>query len=176
MEISAQLHASLNSLCAQVEDVSAKRKDPELLFHNKTSEQIKPKKKEQPVQPEEALYGMENIEQRIAGEPSSLTTCNSKSATQTVPDSVEGSQQLYGQLIQWSLADKAETVEVLLSASPSDLQSASDFLDLSEKFPLTLQQREAISRRHHLKFITGHYGSGKVTISHTCNWYMYTRI
>ena len=27
---------------------------------------------------------------------------------------------------------------------------------------LSLKQREAISRRHHLKFILGHYGSGKV--------------
>ena len=27
---------------------------------------------------------------------------------------------------------------------------------------LSVQQREAVSRRHHLKFITGHYGSGKV--------------
>ena len=32
---------------------------------------------------------------------------------------------------------------------------------------LTPQQRDAIGRRHHLKFITGHYGSGKV--SH-CNY------
>ena len=30
---------------------------------------------------------------------------------------------------------------------------------------LTAQQREAISRRHHLKFILGHYGSGKVKYS-----------
>ena len=29
---------------------------------------------------------------------------------------------------------------------------------------LSAQQRRAISRRHHLKFITGHYGSGKVYI------------
>ena len=62
---------------------------------------------------------------------------------------------------------KAETVEPLSIGSPSDLQSASDFLDPSEEPPLTLQQREAISRRHHLKFITGHYGSGKVTVSYT---------
>ena len=68
-----------------------------------------------------------------------------------------------------SLGVKAETVEPLSIASSSDLQSASDLLDLGEKFPLTQQQREAISRRHHLKFITGHYGSGKVTLSHTCN-------
>ena len=27
---------------------------------------------------------------------------------------------------------------------------------------LSLKQREAISRHHHLKFILGHYGSGKV--------------
>ena len=29
---------------------------------------------------------------------------------------------------------------------------------------LSPQQREAISRRHHLKFIIGHYGSGKVLL------------
>merc|ERR1719264_579356 len=29
---------------------------------------------------------------------------------------------------------------------------------------LSPQQREAIGRRHHLKFITGHYGSGKTTV------------
>ena len=30
---------------------------------------------------------------------------------------------------------------------------------------LSTQQRRAISRRHHLKFILGHYGSGKVHCS-----------
>ena len=97
-----------------------------------------------------------------------------QSTTDAAQDLSDESELLV--LKQQSLAVKAETVEPLSIASPSDLQSASDFLDLSEKFPLTLQQREAISRRHHLKFITGHYGSGKVTVSHTCNWYMYTRI
>ena len=69
--------------------------------------------------------------------------------------------------IQQSVGVKAETVEPLSIASPSDLQSASDFLDPSEELPLTLQQKEVISRRHHLKFITGHYGTGKVTVSFT---------
>ena len=52
-------------------------------------------------------------------------------------------------LKQQSLGVKAET-------------EASDTL---EEVPLTVQQREAINRRHPLKFITGHYGSGKVTVS-----------
>ena len=64
--------------------MSANKKEPELLFHNKTSEQINPNMKKQPVEPEEAVYDMENVEQGIAGQPSSHTTCNSKSATQTV--------------------------------------------------------------------------------------------
>ena len=63
-------------------------------------------------------------------------------------------------LKQQSLGVKAET-----AASPS----ASDIL---EEVPLTLQQREAINRRHPLKFITGHYGSGKVTVSYTWNCYI----
>ena len=57
---------------------------------------------------------------------------------------------------------------LLITSPPSDNQSAKDtsldVLDESEQLPLTLQQREAISRRHPLKFITGHYGSGKVRL------------
>ena len=64
-------------------------------------------------------------------------------------------------LKQRSLAVIAEPVEPLLFASPS----ASDLFNRSEELPLTLQQREAISQRHPLKFITGHYGTGKVTVS-----------
>ena len=262
-----------------MEDVSAQKKDDELLFENKTSEHIKPKKKEEPLEPEESLYDMENIEQKTAGQSSSLATL--KSATQTMPGSAEGSRQSSGQLrslggeaelvhlssvaspnnlqsatetppvhleenellslkqhslgvtdepvetlaiaslpINQSVTDtpsdlldeserssgfKTETVETLSIASlpinqsttdasaldltnlsgelplnrlslgikaetvatPSNVQSASDCLDFIEDIPLTLQQREAISRRHHLKFITGHYGSGKVTVSYT---------
>ena len=56
------------------------------------------------------------------------------------------------ELEQRSLGVKAETV-----ASPS----ATEFDLELEEVPLTVQQR-AINRRHPLKFITGHYGSGKV--------------
>ena len=133
--------------------MSAKKKDYKHLFHNKTSEQIKPEMKEQPIEPEEALNGVETAELRIAGQPSSLTTL--KSATQTMPCSPEGSWQSSRQLR--SLGGEAE-----IEASLSDHQSTSVF---SEEVLFTLQQREAISRRHHLKFITGHYGSGKVTVS-----------
>ena len=191
---------------------------------NKTTQQIKSKTKEKPIDCEESLYDVENVEQS-----SSLTA--SKSAPQTVPGSTEGSQQSSGEaelvqlsstandlqsathtaldllderellpLKQRSSGVKTETVDSLpinrsttdasaldltniseelplnrLSlgikaetvAIPSNVQSASDRLDLIEEIPLTLQQREAISRRHHLKFITGHYGSGKVTFSYT---------
>ena len=212
--------------------MSAQTTDHGLLFNNKTSEQMKPKKKEEePIEPEESLFDVENVEQRIAGQSSSLTV--SKSAPQTVPGSTEGSQQSSGEaelvqlsstandlqsathtaldllderellpLKQRSSGVKTETVETLSIASlpinqsttdasaldltnlsgelplnrlslgikaepvatPSNVQSASDCLDFIEDIPLTLQQREAISRRHHLKFITGHYGSGKVII------------
>ena len=83
-----------------------------------------------------------------------------QSTTDVAPDLLNLSEEL--PLKRQSLGVKAETI-----TSPSDLQSASLFLDLSEEFPLTLQQNEAISRRHHLKFITGHYGSGKVKVSST---------
>ena len=71
------------------------------------------------------------------------------------------------------LGIKAETVEALpIATYPPINQSTTDTVldpldeSQSEELPLTLQQREAISRRHHLKFITGHYGSGKVTVSY----------
>ena len=212
------------------------------MFHNKTSEQVRPDKKKQPIEPEEALGDVENVDQGFAGQPSSLTACNSKCATQTMSSYTEGSQQSSEQLrslgedvelVQLSsitspnslqsvtdtapdvldenellpilgvkaepvetlliasppvnqsttdasldhldvsellplklrtLGVKAEPVEALSISSPPNLQPASDSLDLSEELPLTLQQREAIGRRHHLKFITGHYGSGKVTV------------
>ena len=217
------------------------------MFHNKTSEQVRPDKKKQPEEPEEAVYDVKNVDQGFAGQPSSLTACNSKCATQTMSSYTEGSQQSSEQLrslgedvelVQFSsltspdsiqsvtdtapdvldenellpiLGVKAEPVETLLIASPpvnqsttdasldhldvsellplklrtlgvkaepvedlsisspTNLQPASDSdsLDLSEELFLTPQQREAISRRHHLKFITGHYGSGKVTASYT---------
>ena len=94
-----------------------------------------------------------------------------QSTTDAPPDLFNLSEQL--PLKEQSLD---ETIGTLSNTSPSDLQSASDFMDPSKELPLTLQQREAINRRHHLKFITGHYGSGKVTLSHTCNWYMHTRM
>ena len=206
--------------------MSAEKKEQELSFYNETSAQIRPNKKEQPLEPEEFVYEVENIEQGIRGQPSSLATCNSKSATQTVLGNTEGSRQSSEQLRSsgaiatpnslQSVTDTASDLldenellpilETLSIASPpinqsttdtslellddseqlpmklrtlgvkpveapsisslSNLQSASDFLDLSKEFPLTLQQREAISRRHHLKFITGHYGSGKVIVSY----------
>ena len=180
---------------------------------NKTTEQIRPEKKEKPIDCEESLYDVENVEQRIAGQSSSLTV--SKSAPQTVPGSTEGSQQSSGEaelvqlsstandlqsathtaldllderellpLKQRSSGVKTETVASLpinqstTDASALDLTNLSgelplnqlsfgiraDCLDLIEEIPLTLQQRETISRRHHLKFITGHYGSGKVRL------------
>ena len=60
------------------------------------------------------------------------------------------------------LKQQQSTVEALSIASPSNLPST--FLDPSEELSLTLQQREAISRQYHFKFITGHYGSGKVRV------------
>ena len=225
------------------------------MFHNKTSEQVRPDKKKQPEEPEEAVYDVKNVDQGFAGQPSSLTACNSKCATQTMSSYTEGSQQSSEQLrslgedvelvqlssltspnsiqsvtdtapdvldenellpmlevkatdsegsqqsseelrplsgevelVQLSslpspnslqsttdtapdhldvseLLPKAEPVGTRSISSQTSLQSASDSLDLNEELPLTLQQREAIGRRHHLKFITGHYGSGKVTVS-----------
>ena len=150
--------------------MSAQKKYHELLPHNKTAEQTKPKEKEQPIVPEEALNGVINVDQRSAGKASLLTTL--KSAMQTVPGYNEGSRQSFATdtapdlldmseelpLNQRSLGVKAETVASL---------SASHFMDPSKELSLTMQQKEAISRRHHLKFITGHYGSGKVTVSCT---------
>ena len=86
------------------------------------------------------------------------TPHNNQSPTDTALDFFNLSEEL--SLKQLSLVVKAET-----AASPS----ASDIL---EEVPLTLQQREAISRQHPLKFITGHYGSGKVTVSYTWNCYI----
>ena len=114
----------LNSLCAQVEDVSAKKKEPEVSFHNKTSEQIKPNKKEKPVAPEEALYDMENVERGIARQPSSIKNCNSKSTTQTVSGYTEGSQQSSEQLR--SLGEEFELVQLSSIASPNSLHSVTD--------------------------------------------------
>ena len=67
--------------------------------------------------------------------------------TQIEPYYAKGSQQPSGYLK--SLGGEDESVQ------PSSI---------AFDFPLTVQQREAISRRHHLKFITGHYGSGKVEV------------
>ena len=102
----------LNSLCVQVKDISAKTTDHELLFNNKTSEQINAKKKEEePIEPKESPYDVENVEQRIAGQSSSLTT--SKSTTHTAPASTEGSQQSSGE---------AELVQLSLTLVSSDFQ------------------------------------------------------
>ena len=52
-----------------------------------------------------------------------------------------------------------------ISTSHSDQSDGSTVLDVLEEgdqLHLTLPQREAIGRRHPFKFITGHYGSGKV--------------
>ena len=78
---------------------------------------------------------MENVEQGIAGQPSSLTTCNSKSATQTLSGYTEGSQQSSEKL-------RSLGGEVHLSslASPNSLQSvtdtAPDVLDENELLPI----------------------------------------
>ena len=102
---------------------------------------------------------------------------------ETIESNIQSSADFLGaseELPSKLSGEAAELVEPFSITSPPNLQSAKDtsleVLDKIEELPLTLQQREAISRRHPLKFITGHYGSGKVTISHTCNWYMYTRI
>ena len=99
----------------------------------------------------------------VEAEPvETLSIAINQSTTDAALDLLDASEQLPLKLR--SLGVKTETVETLLNAFPSNLQSASYSLYLSEELPLTLQQREAISRRHPLKFITGHYGSGKVTI------------
>ena len=92
---------------------------------------------------------------------------NQQSATDTTLDLLDKSELL--PLKQRSLGVKAEQVEALSIAPAPFNQSTTEaaLLDPSKEVPLTVQQREAISRRHHLKFITGHYGSGKVTVSCT---------
>ena len=95
-------------------------------------------------------------------QPPSLLShqCNLKSTQQTVPGATDRSQQGVGQLR--SLDKGSELVEPV--ASPHSIQSVNhktlDCLEESEQ--LALAQREAIKRRHPLKFIVGHYGSGKV--------------
>ena len=87
---------------------------------------------------------------------------------ETIESNLQSSADFLGasEELPSKLSGEAELVEPFSITSPSNLQSAKetflDVLDESEKFSLTLQQREAISRRHPLKFITGHYGSGKV--------------
>ena len=155
---------------------------------------------------EEAMDDLESVEQSNVLQDGKLESDQPSSSFSRLPNSESTSQTLKSDLNEelMLLSGEAELVQPFLIASPHNLPSASsramkflndieeelplklrllgkaetfpDVLDGSEKFSLTLQQREAISRRHPLKFITGHYGSGKVTISHTCNWYMYTHI
>ena len=141
------------------------------VYHDLTS----PKKDTEQMRPEtndettEAGKSMESFEQRSnvplgfcegqlePHQPPSLLShqCNLKSTQQTVPGATDRSQQGVGQLR--SLDKGSELVEPV--ASPHNLQSVNrktlDCLEESE-------QREAIKKRHPLKFIVGHYGSGKV--------------
>ena len=97
--------------------------------------------------------------------PSLASPNNQQPANEEHLDLLDESELL---LLKQRPGVEAELVEALsIDSSPVDLQSSTDFLNLNEELTLTLQQREAISRRHHFKFITGHYGSGKVTGSYT---------
>ena len=87
---------------------------------------------------------------------------NLQSTTEIAPADILDKSELPPLKLR-SLGVRAEGLSI---ASLSPLQSDYHFLDRIEELPLTLQQKEAISRRHHLKFITGHYGSGKVTVSY----------
>ena len=122
------------------------------VYHDLTS----PKKDTEQMRPEtndettEAGKSMESFEQRSnvplgfcegqlePHQPPSLLShqCNLKSTQQTVPGATDRSQQGVGHL-------------------QSVNRKTLDCLEESE-------QREAIKKRHPLKFIVGHYGSGKV--------------
>ena len=114
---------------------------------------------------DEAMEGVEKLEQSsaslviYAGEVDP-----DQPVSQTMPDVMDGSQQSAEQL---RLVDgDNERVESFFCASTFDLHSvnhtALDNFDESDQLLLSVQQREAISRRHPFKFIIGHYGSGKV--------------